>query len=142
MKKLLFPLLVLTGFVFYGCEANDCCMPGVISIDPQSITLSGYVNPNILAAPATKVVAPPPISTQKVTVTSTVSWVIKGGKNALPPWLDYDILDNNPVGSVGFFAKSNTDEPRYWIVTFIAANGDKAILKVTQLPSKEILPPR
>ncbi|MCL1974481.1 MAG: BACON domain-containing protein [Bacteroidetes bacterium] len=110
MKKFWIPLLLLGGFLHLGCQEINCCMPGVISVAPNSIFFFGE-------APS-----------EEVLVTCSMPWTLLDA----PKWLSLSDDGFNGSKLITVTVVGDSDSPRSGAITFMAANGDKATLKVSQ----------
>ena len=115
MIKKIFLLTTLAGCMLAGCNDFDCCMPTAINVEPNPVTLG----------PAAR-------SAETVYLVSTLTWAVIDK----PYWLtvspDEGYAGYTPV-TISADA-NNTGQERSGVVTFMAANGDKSKLNVTQMP--------
>ncbi|MCL2501511.1 MAG: Ig-like domain-containing protein [Bacteroidales bacterium] len=100
---------LLSSLYLTGCEDVDCCMPGVISASPSTVTLVGVNNV------ATTI------------INCNMPWNMT---TDLPPWLEMEIA----AGSVAFKAISIPGQPSCTL-TFMASNGDKTTVTVRYEPA-------
>ncbi|MCL2727796.1 MAG: InlB B-repeat-containing protein [Bacteroidales bacterium] len=119
MYKKLFLLTTVAGLMLIGCNEVDCCISSVIEADPSEIVLGGLED-----------------ATETLNLTCPISWQITG---TIPEWLEV-----GPPSGTGtpatvtltFKAKSNNTTGANRPVetlTFLAANGDKFLVTVTQI---------
>jgi len=114
MKKIALLTIVAT-LAFTGCVDVDCCVPGVISIDVNTLTF--------ISAGETK----------EINLDCPMEWEIQDPVK-VPDWLEIDPLNHSGSIKVTITAKENEKpEIRDFIVIFVASNGDKFILQVIQL---------
>jgi len=118
IKKTLI-LTTLAGLMLTGCDDFECCFPSFIQLDRYNITLE----------PATS-------NTEDVVLTSSHPWEVTDK----PDWITVDpSAGGDGSMPVSITADVNdTGAQRDGVVTFMAANGGKAKLNVTQ---KEDAPP-
>ena len=113
--------------LFFACMLTiactpdyDCCIPSVIHVDPDPVTMGGAAN-----------------ATVDVTLICPIAWTLQD----LPDWLTASPA-SSPTGTgalgapVTFTAQVNTGASRSATLTFEAANGDKATVTITQNPRK------
>lgn len=106
--------MTFAGLMLTGCKDFDCCMPTVIKVDPTAVMLELSVNGN----------------TEVVDVTSDLAWKVVDK----PDWITVTD-DNGSAGTVSVTITgdiNDTGEERTDVVVFMAANGDRAKLTVTQ----------
>ncbi|MCL2501886.1 MAG: hypothetical protein FWE99_02000, partial [Bacteroidales bacterium] len=117
LKKILY-LAIFAGLTAVGCKDYDC-MPGVIKVNmtDQTIVLTNVNDFN------------------EFDISCPMSWAVTG---TVPSWLGVD----PPKGGAGITPTTITikeahtgDTPRTAILRFMAANGDKVAVTVTQNPS-------
>lgn len=110
-------LFALVGLLLYGCADVDCCMPKAITVDPSSLSFSAY----------------PDEGTAKISCMT--SWKVV---HNLPGWLHILPMTGSGSGLIQLKVDANTgDAQRQHTVTFMAANGDKVTLAVTQMTMEE-----
>ena len=110
MKKLLF-LTTVAGFMLSGCKIYDCCMSNVIVAESE-ITIGGNDG-----------------DTGELIFTCPISWTMSG----LPSWLSA-VTSGTGNATIVFEALGDNPEAgsRFVTLTFMASNGDKFMVKVTQ----------
>jgi len=108
MKKTFLPLLLaFTGFVIFSCDPHDAYVPVTVPVTPSSITLSGDGD------------------IQNVIINGGMGWIVI----EQPEWLT---ATRTGAFSVSIKAGFHSGAPRTGVVKFVAVNGDKATVTVTQ----------
>ena len=119
MRHLAYPLVVLLfGVGLNSCGPETCCPESVLQANVESLTF-GWNQTGI---------------PQTVTITSTTPWVVQG---TVPSWISLSPTPTRGDAGVTTVQVSMATEnaastPRSYALTFLAANGDKATVTVTQ----------
>ena len=103
--------------MFSGCKDFDCCIPKLLSVNSDAVTIGGAVG-----------------NTADIELTCPISWVIQN----LPEWLDYSFVPTADGATITLTANdtNNDTESRIETFTIMAANGDRVKITVTQNPFK------
>ncbi|MCL1974242.1 MAG: putative Ig domain-containing protein [Bacteroidetes bacterium] len=113
MFKKITVFFAFAGLMLHGCKDFDCCMPSVLSADVEGLILDGSGD------------------TQTFFLYSPMSWKLQNADD-LFPWLkvtpDHAII----AATVTVTADPNSGDERKQTLIFMAANGDKLKVEVTQ----------
>jgi len=108
--------MIALGTLALGCNDFDCCMPGVISTDADTYTVGGFVD-----------------DSQDLVVNCPMAWTVAD----LPEWLAA-VPDRGDLGQTISLKATQENpldaDPRSAVITFVAANGDRVKVTVTQTP--------
>ena len=118
--------IVLAGMTLFGCTDFDCCTNSVIHATKKPVVLTNVGD------------------SQTFVVSSSMAWKMTG---TVPAWLSLDWTGYNPANPTGTAGVTNitatiqepntTGTERSASFTFLAANGDKAKVTVTQNATTE-----
>ena len=116
MLKKIFLSMILTGLMLTSCSNYDCCIPTVISVAPGSVSIDGSVG-----------------AIRILTLDCDILWELQD----LPSWLSATPDHSLTGGPVTVTLEVEEPNPgpgaRPAItLTFVAANGDKAMVTVVQ----------
>ena len=105
--------ILLSSLILTGCKDIDCCMPGAITAYPPTITIMGTDNEEVIA------------------IICNMSWNMI---TELPPWLEADPTPTSGSGNGTINVKAISppapDQDHSCVLTFKAANGDQASVKI------------
>ncbi|MCL2738784.1 MAG: BACON domain-containing protein, partial [Bacteroidales bacterium] len=113
-RTILLLLMVVSGALMLGCKDFDCCGPGVISTNPSALTIGGFIG-----------------ASQDLVVNCPMAWTITD----LPDWLIAEPDRGDFGGPVSLKATQENPpgaDPRSAVITFMAANGDRVRMTITQ----------
>jgi|GEM_PF-2541353 len=115
MKKIAL-FVAMAGFIMTGCVKKDCCFPNVMSVSHEEIDLAGCFDSGTFS------------------LSSPLTWILQNAGD-LPDWLEVsDERGNGGPQNITVYGTPNEEEDpfREFILTFMAANGDKVKVVVRQ----------
>ena len=115
-------ILPLVGLLLSGCADFDCCIPGVIRASDTAVKLGGAVNDFTV-----------------IRIDCPLDWQLQSTP-ALPAWLEVtpDSKTADPTDVTLTAKLANTLAPRSHDLLFVASNGDRIKVTVTQYPPYNI----